>query len=179
MLRDRQVTVNTDQEPPCHVTEQALHKKVNYETITRDVASRAPPPRQGPPPRRPLSFCFVRFLFVHSLQLIHFLFLLHTLPPLVFINPCRGRTLQLKVTTVLPQLQFLVVQRPFPTDMPRRILVTRAQLPYRALRQPRVVRPPLRTILGDPLVDLQRNPGLALSRLGRLSSSRSSRNSDR
>ena len=37
MLRDCQVTVNTAQEPPSHVTEQTSHKQAKYETITRDV----------------------------------------------------------------------------------------------------------------------------------------------
>ena len=103
MLRDRKVSVNTDQEPPCHVTEQTSHKQASYETITRDMGH-VKARRQV---NRPLLLRFeIFFYFLPLLPIFRFshnsytFSLHHTLPPLVYINPCRGRTLQFKVTTV-------------------------------------------------------------------------------
>ena len=100
MLRDRQVTVYTDQELTCHVTEQTSHKQAIYETVTRAV-TRAAATSTAP-------FRFVRNLFyiVPFLAIIRTPathrrpFLHHTYTPLVYINPFRGRTLQFKVATV-------------------------------------------------------------------------------
>ena len=88
MLRDREVTVNTDQEPPCHVTEKS-DKKANYETITGDVTSRAPSPRQSAPPSQPPPFVSFQTLFLLPpvrpyfeivSQLIHVLFTSYLTP---------------------------------------------------------------------------------------------------
>ena len=83
-----------------------LHKQTDYETNT--VTSRAPRTRTRPSAHRPplfvsfeIYFYILPFLTIFRTATSHRrLFLHHTYTPLVYIKPCRARTLQFKVITV-------------------------------------------------------------------------------
>ena len=106
MLRDSQVTVNTDQEEP-RVT--LRNKRYINSFIMKQTLSRLAPPQRtrSPAHRQPLFVSleiyiyFLSFLAIYRTPTTHRrTFSHHAYTSLVYINPCRARTLQVKVTTV-------------------------------------------------------------------------------